>query len=715
MTKSEEKTTADAEESVPETARSLESALPLPPSDVLAASAFAPPEDVAVVPPERAVAGERAREPRPAVGADADADAHAQVVLDAEAPTDPIWPFLAGLSGAPTDPDGSLTVEQVSEDPPEVVCPAEVSRLVLTPTGAHPAVIEGRSTPRAPRVSGRVHLLDRAAQDVPLTPPPRRRRPPRTLPARARAIAVGTLGLVVVGGFVGALLSLDPHRASLPGAGSATATAAPGALAGRATLSPLAGTAGNGAAVENSAGDPTSPRAGSSGTAPALPEVAEGLKIFRVRDLEQGEGIRIIEGKMGTHSLLDALIQEKVPQAEVFRVLRSFDDAKRFDKPRKADTFVVAFDRSSKRVKGFEYKGSPVDIWQSRENDEGRLVGAKLDLHVETRRVAKAVIVKDDLRTAVIEAGFDDNILDALDDALESRIALSRIHRGATLRILAQEERMLGKLTRYTDIEAVEYGSPKGDLTRIYHLKNGRNPGYFDAKAKASARGGWRYPVKFPRLTSRFNPKRMHPVLHVVRPHNGCDFGASTGTPIYAASKGTVEIAGPHGPSGNLVTINHGGAIVTGYAHMSRFAPGIKPGDRVEVRQLIGFVGTTGRSTGPHLHFSLKRNGVFEDPLTLKMDAERGLAPEDRDAFEALKAEMNALLDAIPLPELPKEMGSGEDDKTDEANDDNEGDGKPDAAVPVGAAASAEPGSPAAPPPKPPLDGSLDSAVWKPE
>jgi murein DD-endopeptidase MepM/ murein hydrolase activator NlpD len=204
-----------------------------------------------------------------------------------------------------------------------------------------------------------------------------------------------------------------------------------------------------------------------------------------------------------------------------------------------------------------------------------------------------------------------------------------------------------------------------------------------------------------------------------VRPHNGCDFGAPTGTPIYAASKGTVEIAGPHGPSGNLVTINHGGGIVTGYAHMSRFAPGIKPGDKVEGRQLIGYVGTTGRSTGPHLHFSLKRNGVFADPLSLKMDGERGLAPEDRGLFESLKQEMNALLDAIPLPDKPKDLGS-EDNKPDETDDDHhEGDGEsdgdksaPPSPTPAAPPASAE--APAAPPPKPTEEGSLDSAVWKP-
>lgn len=714
-----------ADEAAPDTARSSvdglssvdpTAAVPPPPAGLLA-------EIAAHDSPVSAELAGSAFAPAGPPGAPANGSGSPEAIPEEETPPEPddsLDLHAHAFEGA--DPEASLTVDQVSEDPPEVACSVPSSRLVLTPVGSSPAVIEKRSLPRqAPRKV----LLDPSAHDVPLVPPPRKKRPPRTLPARSRALVVGGLGIAVFGGIVSLLVRADPNRGPLFAFASSSASAAPSPFlpapkptaTGLSGLSPLLG-------ATFLPATPTAPTAApsASGTPAAVtPPEDDGPKIFRVKDLE-GDGIRLVEGKMGSRSLMDALTEEKIPQAEVFRILRSFDDAKRFDKPRKNDAFVVAFDRSAKKVKGFEYKGSPVDIWQSRENDEGRLVGSKLDLHVESRRVAKAVLVKDDLRAAVVEAGFDDDILDALDDALESRIALSRIHRGATLRILAQEERMLGKFTRYTDIEAVEYVSPKGEATRIYHLKNGRNPGYFDAKAKASARGGWRYPVKLPRITSRFNPKRMHPVLHVVRPHNGCDFGAATGTPIFAASKGTVEIAGPHGPSGNLVTINHGGGIVTGYAHMSRFAPGIKAGDKVEVRQLIGFVGTTGRSTGPHLHFSLKRNGQFEDPLSLKMDAERGLAPEDREAFEALKGELNGLLDAIPLPEKPKDLPE-DDGKAEDLDDDHhesEGASGGAAAAPAPAGdkpteGGDKPAAPAAPPSKPTQEGSLDSAVWKPE
>jgi hypothetical protein len=147
----------------------------------------------------------------------------------------------------------------------------------------------------------------------------------------------------------------------------------------------------------------------------------------------------------------------------------------------------------------------------------------------------------------------------------------------------------------------------------------------------------------------------MHPVLKRIMPHQGTDFGAPTGTPIYASYKGTVQFVGNAGATGNFVSILHANGVETGYAHMSRFAPGIKIGDKVATKQLIGYVGSTGRSTGPHLHFSAKKNGQFFDAETLlAIDKERVLPPEDRPAFLELKAAMDKRLDAIPLPEPPK-------------------------------------------------------------
>jgi hypothetical protein len=151
-------------------------------------------------------------------------------------------------------------------------------------------------------------------------------------------------------------------------------------------------------------------------------------------------------------------------------------------------------------------------------------------------------------------------------------------------------------------------------------------------------------------VTSRYNPRRMHPILKRIKPHNGTDFGAPIGTPVVAASGGKVAFVGRAGPNGNMVTIAHDGGYQTGYSHLSRFAKGLKAGARVEQRQTLGYVGSTGRSTGPHLHFSAKKGGRFIDPETLNLDGLLRLTVDQRLSSD-LRRRYDRMLDGMKLPE----------------------------------------------------------------
>jgi murein DD-endopeptidase MepM/ murein hydrolase activator NlpD len=122
---------------------------------------------------------------------------------------------------------------------------------------------------------------------------------------------------------------------------------------------------------------------------------------------------------------------------------------------------------------------------------------------------------------------------------------------------------------------------------------------------------------------------------------------------VGASSFGTVKHVGYSGASGNLVLVEHASDVETGYAHLSRFAEGLKVGDKVKRTEVVGYVGSTGRSTGPHLHFSVKKKGEFVDPETLNFDAMRVLPPEERSLFAEVRARYDKLLEAIELPPLP--------------------------------------------------------------
>jgi murein DD-endopeptidase MepM/ murein hydrolase activator NlpD len=391
--------------------------------------------------------------------------------------------------------------------------------------------------------------------------------------------------------------------------------------------------------------------------APLIPQVPMAGP-WRVSQLATSPDIKLVEGTMDRRPLVDALRDAGLAPNQIYRLLGVLTPLRKFDRPRRKDTFVVAMDPTSRRLRAFEYQAGPTEIYQARENAEGILSAERLDLHVEKKRLATAVVVGNDLAASLQAVGLDPSLIDLLDDALEGRAQISHLHAGTRLRLIADYETALGVFARFIDAPAVEYvpTDPDAPTLRVYHY-HGRNhtkdEGYFDAKGHQPYKGGFRRPIPFGRISSGFNMHRMHPILRVVMPHNGVDFVADAGTPVFAACHGSIESVGDSGPSGNLVTIRHADGITTGYAHLSRFAPRLAAGQSVETRQLVGYVGSTGRSTGPHLHFSAKRNGVFIDPLSLKLDGDRVLGRVERVIFDEERGPLDKILDGIPLPAAP--------------------------------------------------------------
>ncbi len=413
------------------------------------------------------------------------------------------------------------------------------------------------------------------------------------------------------------------------------------------------------ARIDASAAPAPSPDAAPPDAAVAAPPPPH---TFRVADLSTDATVKVVDGTLGHRPFLTALAASGVLRGESYRLVRAVGQVHDLNHTSPGDAFHVASEKATGRVVAFEYVTSPLDVFQARE-EGGELVARRLELRFETRRVAAAVAVGKDLRAAVVKAGLLEEVLPKIDEALDGHAELSDLHPGTRLRVLATEVRLEGAFLRYAPIDAIELSvSPGAPPLRVYLLPSqvadrDRAPSlaathagsYYDAKGQQPYHGGWRIPVPSARIASRFNPRRMHPTLHVVMPHNGVDFAAPTGTPIYAAASGTVRSVGDSGPCGNMVQVEHAAGIVSSYCHMSRFAPGVRAGGHVDGRQLLGYVGQTGRATGPHLHFAIKRNGVFIDPLALKLDGVRVIPPSRRDEFDALRAGLDRELDGIRL------------------------------------------------------------------
>jgi murein DD-endopeptidase MepM/ murein hydrolase activator NlpD len=197
----------------------------------------------------------------------------------------------------------------------------------------------------------------------------------------------------------------------------------------------------------------------------------------------------------------------------------------------------------------------------------------------------------------------------------------------------------------YAEVEA------KGGTTRFYRFERDGKAEYFDETGKNIRGFLLRTPVDGARMTSRYGMRR-HPILGFNRMHQGIDFGAGSGTPILAAGDGVVVEARRWGGYGNWVRVRHQGGWETGYAHMSRYAKGVKAGSRVSQGQVIGYVGSTGASTGPHLHYEVWHSGHRTNPVGAKVPQGVILAGSDLANFKAEKARLDGLLDRSDTPKL---------------------------------------------------------------
>ncbi len=413
--------------------------------------------------------------------------------------------------------------------------------------------------------------------------------------------------------------------------------------------------------------------------APILQRPAfSGTPVWRISALKDDPNIEISQGNFGKGGLVSTLTQAGLARNEVRRIAQAFDGIHRITRPIATDSYTFAKDKTKGTIVAFELATSPLDVWQAKfdpsSDQEARSSAKKLDLYVEHRRVASALVINADLAKAIASANMRPEIVDAVDDALEGHIDPGSLRAGVRMRVVATEDWVDGSFAR-VKVEAIELVPRQGTPLRVYFYERDASveasarrapaPGFYDAKGKQPYRGQFRTPLPLARVTSRFNPKRMHPVLKVVMPHNGVDYGATTGTPVYASAAGTVITAGNGGPCGNMVEIDHGGGIVTAYCHLKGFAQGLRSGQKVEARQHIGYVGQTGRVTGPHLHFVVKKNGNYIDPLGLKMDGVRVLPVADRDAFARRRAELDTIIDGVALPSAADVPDEGDDNDKD--------------------------------------------------
>ncbi|HEX7049150.1 MAG TPA: M23 family metallopeptidase [Longimicrobiales bacterium] len=224
------------------------------------------------------------------------------------------------------------------------------------------------------------------------------------------------------------------------------------------------------------------------------------------------------------------------------------------------------------------------------------------------------------------------------------------IQPGDSYRVVYEREARPDGTARRRQVLVAELVSRGSSYPAVYFSPGDDRGGYYDLEGR-SLRGLFRrYPVDYVRITSSFTWRRYHPVLGIYRAHLGTDFGAPPGTRVRATGDGTVIFAGRRGGYGNMIELRHPGGYTTRYAHLRGFARGIRRGRAVAQGQVIGYVGSTGLATGPHLHYELRKNGRPLNARTAKLPGAPPIPRDQRDDFEAVLGQRIVLLDRIQMP-----------------------------------------------------------------
>ncbi|MCX6267210.1 MAG: M23 family metallopeptidase [Bacteroidetes bacterium] len=293
---------------------------------------------------------------------------------------------------------------------------------------------------------------------------------------------------------------------------------------------------------------------------------------------------------------------------------------------------------TSKRTLYFIYEINPIDfiVYDFRDT---------LRVYKDKKKVTRLVKTASGTITSSLWNCFVENKLDvslglALSDVYAWTIDFYGLQKGDNFKVIYEEIFVDNKMIGIDRILASKFHHNEKDYYAYHFIQQGKGE-YFDENGQSLQRSFLKAPLKFSRISSRFSRARMHPILRIVRPHFGVDYSAPRGTPVVALGEGRVNEAGFHGGYGRFISIRHNSAYTTTYAHLSGYAKGLKTGTHVQQGQVIGYVGSSGLSTGAHLDFRVYRNGSPTDPLKLESPPSKPVESGDMAGFRQMVLKLN--------------------------------------------------------------------------
>jgi murein DD-endopeptidase MepM/ murein hydrolase activator NlpD len=281
----------------------------------------------------------------------------------------------------------------------------------------------------------------------------------------------------------------------------------------------------------------------------------------------------------------------------------------------------------------------------------GEIDCGRIDREVTSEVLRLEGVVESSLFGAVEEAGGRPALAVGLAEIFRWDVDFLRdLRKGDSFVVIVDEQRIEGEFYRYGTIFAARFVNKDRQLNAVIFPDADGRLGYYDLDGAPLRKMFLRSPLKFSRVTSRFSSNRYHPVLKKRMPHYGVDYGAPVGTPVHTTADGVVTMAGRNGGAGKMVRVRHPNGYETNYLHLSGYAKGIRSGVRVTQGQVVGYVGSTGLSTGPHLDYRVRHNGTWINPLTITSPP---VKPLEATRLQRFLGHALAVLDLLEGGEAP--------------------------------------------------------------
>ena len=372
---------------------------------------------------------------------------------------------------------------------------------------------------------------------------------------------------------------------------------------------------------------------------PARDAVFAPSEIKTVVDVKSGDTLsKIFSGQGFSVRDIDTIVKSLKKDAD-FTTLRAGSDKIEFIKPAedKPISKIVILNGPWQRV---EISCDEAGDWQCQ----------KVTIERDTRIAYKEgeILDGDSFYLAGVRAGIPAGILIDVFDLLAFEMDFERdVRAGQHFFVLYEENYASDKKVDNGRVIAVSFEALRGNVQMYRFTRSDGGVGYYDENGNGAIKSLKRTPINNAKITSSFSGRRKHPVLGFTRAHKGVDFRAPTGTPIPAAGAGRVVARSFNRGHGNFVKIRHNATFETLYAHMSKFAKGVNVGTVVRQGQIIGYSGSTGLSTGPHLHYEIIKNGQHVNPMTVKLPAISNLDAANKKVFLEHKDKLNAVIESL--------------------------------------------------------------------